>query len=442
MDPGLLEVLLGVLLDDDLRLQFRVLPAGEHQGVGRHVAEHHRPDLPLWLADRPAELLLRLGHDPVERLLVRVPELQQVSCNQQIGRQPRRRGRHAAEGQRRRVLQDERREQPLLRVAAQADGPHRLLPLLEQPDHRLRVADLQERPVLDVIGLVLQPRPAAQHLRQRPRLAGFVLVGLQLDVAVERLQGRGVVALPGADQADVVPGGRLLGELLGELLERLGGVGQLAGAGPLQGLRPRLARGRIIRSRQELVILAGHFRQPRVGAEHPLERLPQLLVARLQSNRLPQRRPCGHRVVQLQLTVGDQLVQIRQCVVGVRRIGFDGPAEQHQGADQFPFGEPELAAQQQAERIIRVDVERLLECLFGLVKLAVGREELGLPAPGLGVAGVGRDDPLHGAQGRLVLAVGVLGERAVDLGVDVLTAPLEFFAAAARARGVRVGRHV
>src|SRR5439155_1679873 len=62
-------------------------------------------------------------------------------------------------------------------------------------------------------------------------------------------------------------------------------------------------------------------------------------------------------------------------------------------------------------------------------------------APGLGVVRVLGQDLVHGAQGGLVLAGGVLLEGLVDLDVDRLAAPLEFLAAAARAGGVGFAGH-
>src|SRR5262249_32083899 len=87
------------------------------------------------------------------------------------------------------------------------------------------------------------------------------------------------------------------------------------------------------------------------------------------------------------------------------------------------------------------ELERLFEGLLGLFDLAVVVKQLGPLAPRLGVGGVLLDEVVQKLQRRVVLAVGLLLEGTADGGVDRLTAPLEFFAAAARARRVRVQCH-
>src|SRR5262249_21202200 len=93
------------------------------------------------------------------------------------------------------------------------------------------------------------------------------------------------------------------------------------------------------------------------------------------------------------------------------------------------------------EGVAGVEFQGLLERALGLLPPVQLVEQLRLAAPGLGVGRVLGQDLVHGPQGGLVLAVGVLLEGLVDLDVDRLAAPLEFLAAAARAGGVGFAGH-
>ena len=108
---------------------------------------------------------------------------------------------------------------------------------------------------------------------------------------------------------------------------------------------------------------------------------------------------------------------------------------------QLALGVAEAAAQVVAEGVMGIDVEGLLQGALGFLGPVHLVQELRLAAPDLRIAGVLRADLLHGPQGGLVLAVGVLLERLVDLDIDGLTAPLELLAAAARAGPVGIERH-
>src|SRR5262245_7560669 len=126
------------------------------------------------------------------------------------------------------------------------------------------------------------------------------------------------------------------------------------------------------------------------------------------------------------------------CVGGV---GLGGLAEEHQGPDELPLLLSEGAAEHESERIVRIEVERLLEGLFRLLYFPAKCQQLGLPAPGLGVALVLADEVGHRPQARLVLSGVVLLESPLNFRVNRLTTPLEFFAATARTGRVRIGAH-
>jgi hypothetical protein len=110
-------------------------------------------------------------------------------------------------------------------------------------------------------------------------------------------------------------------------------------------------------------------------------------------------------------------------------------------AGNLPFVLPEHATQQMTECVVRVNFERLLQCVLRLVHAVILVEELSLAAPGFRIAGVFGGDFIHHAQGCFMLSLFVLAKSFIDLDVDRLTAPLEFFAAAARTGGVRINDH-
>ena len=123
------------------------------------------------------------------------------------------------------------------------------------------------------------------------------------------------------------------------------------------------------------------------------------------------------------------------------RIGLGGLAEQHQRPDQFTLLLPEHASQHVAERIVRIQRKGLVERLLGVFQSVVQRQQLRPPAPRLRVVRVLADDALDGQQSRFVLAVVVLLKGLVDLGMNILAAPLELLAAAAGTGCVRVDGH-
>jgi hypothetical protein len=99
------------------------------------------------------------------------------------------------------------------------------------------------------------------------------------------------------------------------------------------------------------------------------------------------------------------------------------------------------AAQQVAKRIVGIDLERLLQSVLGVINSVVLIEELRLAAPGLGVGGVFTGHLIHQAQSCFMLSFFVLAKSLIDLHVNGLTAPLEFFAAATRTGGIRIDDH-
>ena len=99
------------------------------------------------------------------------------------------------------------------------------------------------------------------------------------------------------------------------------------------------------------------------------------------------------------------------------------------------------AVQQVSKRIVRIDCKGLLQRILRVVNAIVLIEQLRLTTPGLGVGRMLGRHLIHEPQGGLVLPFLILAKGLVDLHVNRLTAPLEFFAAAARARGVEVDRH-
>lgn len=101
----------------------------------------------------------------------------------------------------------------------------------------------------------------------------------------------------------------------------------------------------------------------------------------------------------------------------------------------------EHAAQHVAKGIFGADIQGFLQGSLGLLDPVVLEEQLGLAAPGFRIAWVSGDHLIHLLQGGLVLAVGILLESPVDFDVDGLTAPLEFFPAAARTGGIGIESH-
>ncbi len=241
-------------------------------------------------------------------------------------------------------------------------------------------------------------------------------------------------------QAEVVPGGGVALVRGGQLLERLCGVAELAGGGSGQGAFPfalALQGGGTLVG----VFAAGGLRQAALGTEDIVKGGGVVGTGRRVADGLLQRRPRRHGPVQLQFTLGDQREDLRQNVVGLGRVQFDGLAEQQQRPGQLALQVTEAAAQVIAEGVIRADLEGFFQGGLGLLEALHLIEELGLAAPGFRVVGVGLDHFFHGLQGDLVLAAGVLLKGFFELGVNGLTAPFEFLAAAARTGGIEVERH-
>ncbi len=127
--------------------------------------------------------------------------------------------------------------------------------------------------------------------------------------------------------------------------------------------------------------------------------------------------------------------------MGLGVVVFRRTPRQQQSAGQLALLKAKHRSQQQAEGVIRVDGERLLQGFLGLLRLALGVEQASLLAVHLGIAGMGRHQLVHEPQGRFVLTLRFLLEGAAHLSIDGLTAPAEFFAAAAGTKGIGVARH-
>src|SRR5262245_47060837 len=96
------------------------------------------------------------------------------------------------------------------------------------------------------------------------------------------------------------------------------------------------------------------------------------------------------------------------------------------------------AFEKMAERVIGIDVERLLQGGFGVLDLFKVVEQFRPATPDLGIVGMFRRKFFQGAQSGLMLAFGVLTKCFVDFDVNWLAAPLELLAAAARTRRVKI----
>ena len=125
----------------------------------------------------------------------------------------------------------------------------------------------------------------------------------------------------------------------------------------------------------------------------------------------------------------------------LRVVCFGRTACQQQRASQFAFLKAEDRPQEQAIRVIRIDSERLLQRRLGFFDAAELIEQLRLLAEDLRIARVGLLDLVDDAQGRVVLAVGLLLVGPPQVAVDRLAAPAVLLAAATRARGVVVDGH-
>ncbi len=137
--------------------------------------------------------------------------------------------------------------------------------------------------------------------------------------------------------------------------------------------------------------------------------------------------------MQLHFALEDERIDFGEVFARVRSVGIGGFAGQQQGAGDFAFMVPELAAQQQPERVVGIDRERFLQRVLGFVQFAVGSQQLRLAAPRLRILCMFGDGLGHQAEGHLVLALPLLLEGPLDFTVDRFAAPLEFLAAAARA---------
>ena len=181
---------------------------------------------------------MQLGHDALEGLLVWVPQAKQAVRKDQVRPElgSLRNGRGGDESARR-ALQDKRAENAFLLLGLHPQEPPAALPLLQYPKDSLRVADLEEDGVFEVVRLVFHAGPAAQYFAERPGGPGLAGVGFEPDMSVQGLQRAAVIAQPGAGDAEIVPGGGVRAVLLRKLLEGARGVAELA-RGARQGAVP------------------------------------------------------------------------------------------------------------------------------------------------------------------------------------------------------------
>ncbi len=115
-------------------------------------------------------------------------------------------------------------------------------------------------------------------------------------------------------------------------------------------------------------------------------------------------------------------------------IRLGGAASQQQSAGDLAFLKAERGTQQQTGGIVRIEVERLLQGGVGLLDLTLTEQQTRMLAPGFRIAFVFADDLLHQPRCRFMLAGRLLFPGAIDTGENRLTAPFEFFAAAAATR--------
>ena len=163
----------------------------KEQRLGRHVLELNRRPAFLQLGQTQWQALADFIAQALERLLQGAGELKKIADDDDIAAQSGGVGRRCADGDepRRAQLQHQRHEHAFL-LGGQADEPARALPLLQEIDHRLRIAELVAEDVLLIIAVVLLPLTAAQHFHEGGCFTGGVLVGFQLDDSAAALPGQ------------------------------------------------------------------------------------------------------------------------------------------------------------------------------------------------------------------------------------------------------------
>src|SRR5207248_1710697 len=99
----------------------------------------------------------------------------------------------------------------------------------------------------------------------------------------------------------------------------------------------------------------------------------------------------------------------------------------------FPsrFRQPRVWSEKRVEGLAQV----------GVSQAVIQREQLGPPAPGFGIVRESADHRLYRLKRGFVLPVIVLLKSLVNLGVNVVAAPLEFLAAAAGTGGIWINGH-
>ncbi len=122
-------------------------------------------------------------------------------------------------------------------------------------------------------------------------------------------------------------------------------------------------------------------------------------------------------------------------------VHLHGLSKQYKCSREFALEVAKTATEVVPERVIGIDFKGLLQGVFSVVGTVGLIEKLSLPAPNFRIPRMLLACFIHDAQRRFVLTFRLLLKRLVDLRVDGLTAPLEFLAAAARARRVGIKCH-
>src|SRR5262249_14130439 len=189
------------------------------------------------------------------------------------------------------------------------------------------------------------------------------------EVMVQGVERLAVFTEPGLDDRVVVPCGRVLRTLLGELLERRGDGSQSRAVDLRQGPVPRLLPlGRhALRPAAQLVKAAGARWQTGFRAEGALHHLAPFRGPPRPSWGNAQCSVGGDGTVTVQLRLGNKRENRGKMVVGAGVVCLGGLAGEDQRALHLSLVEPELRPHPQAPGIVRAEVERLLKNLLALI---------------------------------------------------------------------------
>ena len=216
------------------------------------------------------------------------------------------------------MLDDERAEERAVLGHLRRNQPAVLCEYLQHPRHGFRVANREERAVLDVLGVGFHPLAALQDFDERGRLFGPVVVDFEFERFVQRFDGLRLLAEPRLDEAEVEPRGRVVRELLREFGIGLLGLGEFPDAG---------GRGQGARRGAKRVGFARRVRKARFGAEHRFELSAKLLVGWLGVHRDLEDGPTGDGPVEHQFRARDHLAGVGERPARFRRVGLERLAE-------------------------------------------------------------------------------------------------------------------